>query len=94
MLTASLRGTGMRICYNRDEMVELTGTWDGERDGGGRPLVPNEVLAELAKATNEQAWNVLAREDHERSFVGGWRQTRPGGVLVGRAVTAQFLPQR
>lgn len=84
----------MRIGYSRDEMVALTATWDGERDEAGRPRVPDDVLAALAEATSEQAWGVLHREGHERSFVGGWRETQPGTILVGRAVTAQFLPYR
>jgi 4-hydroxy-4-methyl-2-oxoglutarate aldolase len=29
-----------------------------------------------------------------RQFAGGWRETHPGTILVGRAVTAQFLPHR
>lgn len=84
----------MRIGCSREEMIALTASWTGERGEDGRPLVPDQVLAELTEATSEQAWGVLTREGHERSFVGGWRETRPGTILVGRAVTAQFLPHR
>ncbi|WP_433296163.1 hypothetical protein ACQPZQ_15365 [Pseudonocardia sp. CA-142604] len=29
-----------------------------------------------------------------RQFAGEWRETHPGTVIVGRAVTAQLLPHR
>ena len=84
----------MRIQPTAEDLVELTSTWTGERFPDGRPRVPDDVLERLRQATTEQAWSVLLKEGFERQFAGGWRQTHPGNVLVGRAVTAQFLPHR
>lgn len=84
----------MRIQPTREDLIELTDSWTGERFPDGRPRVPDEVLELLRKTTTEQAWSVLFREGFERQFAGGWRETHPGNVLVGRAVTAQFLPHR
>lgn len=84
----------MRITPQPAELIELTRAWDGERFHTGRPRVPDAVLATLRKATNEQAWVVLREAGYDRQFAGGWMQTHPGTVLVGRAVTSQFLPQR
>jgi regulator of RNase E activity RraA len=84
----------MRVHPTRDELVELTGGWTGDRFPDGRPRVPDEVIERLRDATNEQAWGVLESAGYDRQFAGGWRQTRPGDTLVGRAVTAQFLPHR
>jgi 4-hydroxy-4-methyl-2-oxoglutarate aldolase len=84
----------MRIQPTREDLVELTDSWPGERFPDGRPRVPDDVLELLRKATTEQAWSVLFKEGFERQFAGGWRETHPGTILVGRAVTAQFLPHR
>jgi 4-hydroxy-4-methyl-2-oxoglutarate aldolase len=67
---------------------------DRERFPDGRPRVPDGILHRLRNATTEQAWSVLQDERFERQFAGGWRQTHPGTIIVGRAVTAQFLPHR
>lgn len=84
----------MRIQPTREDLIELTGSWSGERFPGGRPRVPDDVVEQLRKATTEQAWGVLFKEGFERQFAGGWKQTHPGNILVGRAVTASFLPHR
>lgn len=84
----------MRIAPTRDDLIELTSEWTGDRFPDGRPRVPDEILLELKDATTEQAWSVLRRHGYERQFAGGWRQTHPGVVIVGRAVTSQFLPHR
>jgi regulator of RNase E activity RraA len=36
----------------------------------------------------------LRAHDYHRQFAGGWMQTRPGHIVVGRAVTSVFLPHR
>ncbi|HEX3815082.1 MAG TPA: hypothetical protein VHX59_19785 [Mycobacteriales bacterium] len=84
----------MRVQPSQQEMVELTSQWTGERFADGRPRVPDDVLRRLKGATTEQAWGVLRRAGFDRQFVGGWQQSHPGNILVGRAVTSQFLPHR
>lgn len=84
----------MRIQPTAEDLIELTSSWAGERFPDGRPRVPDDVLECLRKTTTEQAWSVLLKEGFDRQFAGGWRQTHPGTILVGRAVTSQFLPHR
>lgn len=75
-------------------MLALSPDWAGERFADGRPRVPDSVLGQMRQATTEQAWSVLHSNGYDRSFSGGWKQTNPGKVIAGRAVTAQFLPHR
>ncbi|MGP4014413.1 RraA family protein [Saccharopolyspora sp. 5N708] len=84
----------MRIQPTHDDLLRLTAAWSGERFADGRPRVADEVLARLREATTEEAWSTLRQAGYDRQFAGGWRETHPGAVLVGRAVTAQFLPHR
>lgn len=84
----------MRIAPTKEDLVELTSAWTGDRFPDGRPRVPDDVLARLRRATTEQAWGTMRREGYERQFSGGWRESHPGTIMVGRAVTSQFLPHR
>lgn len=84
----------IRIAPTEADLIELTAQWTGERFPDGRPKVPDDVLTRLREATTEQAWSVLRHAGYDRQFSGGWRQTHPGNILVGRAVTSQFVPQR
>lgn len=84
----------MRVHPRQERLSDLTAAWTGDRDDFGRPWVPEAVIGALAWATTEHAWRVLHLAGYDRQFAGGWRQTQPGRVIVGRAVTAQFLPHR
>ncbi|MDQ1736161.1 MAG: hypothetical protein QOH56_2412 [Pseudonocardiales bacterium] len=84
----------MQITPKPADLVELTAEWTGERFDSGRPRVPDDVLKTLSNATIEQAWGVLREEGYHRQYAGGWFETQPGTVLVGRAVTSMFLPHR
>lgn len=77
-----------------DTMLALTSQWEGERFDDGRPRVSDAVLEELRTATTEAIWTVLWDEGFEHQFEGDWHVTHPGRRLIGRAVTAQFLPRR
>jgi len=84
----------MHIQPTPAELEALTPLNPFGRFPDGRPRVPDDVLDRLGQATTEQAWSVLRSRGYSFQFEGGWRQSHPGRVTVGRAVTAQFLPYR
>lgn len=84
----------MHIQPTPDQIIAMTPLNPFDRFPDGRPRVPDELLDQLARATAEQAWRVLDLEGYRYQFEGGWRETHPGKVLVGRSVTAQFIPFR
>ena len=84
----------MHVQPDPDWITALTPLWQGERFASGRPRVPDAVLDRLRTASTEQAWSVLRKHGYHRQFAGGWFETHPGRVLVGRAVTSVFLPHR
>lgn len=84
----------MPIQPTREELTSLTSRCPFGRFDDGRPRVPDDLLDRLLHATTEQAWKVMDTEGYRFQFAGGWRETRPGRITVGRAVTAQFLPYR
>ena len=79
---------------SREELVEYTPEWNGERFPDGRPRVPDDIVERMRQVSVTQAWGVLSGEGYDWQYEGGWQCTHPGGVLVGRAVTALYMPRR
>ncbi len=77
-----------------DEIVDYTYLWTGERFADGRPKVPDSLLERVAHVTLTQAWGVLRNEGYHWQYEDGFVCTHPGGVLVGRALTAMYMPRR
>jgi regulator of RNase E activity RraA len=84
----------MRIQPSREDLIALTKPYAAERFEDGRPRVPDDLIERMKLVTTEEAWGVLRRNGYHRQFEGGWMETHSGTILVGRAVTAQFLPHR
>src|SRR4051812_39477834 len=77
---------------SKEELVFLTPLWKGERFADGRPKVPDDLLNRMKRVTMEEAWAVLKGENFKHQYDDGWQCINPDSVLVGRAVTAQFVP--
>lgn len=72
----------------------LTPEWKGERSPDGRPKVPDIMLEHLQSATLEQIWGYLGRKGFRNQVEKDWIILKPGETMVGRVVTAQFMPSR
>ena len=48
----------------RDEIIEFTPLWEGERFENGRPKVSDDLLERMKKVTLTQAWGVLRGEEY------------------------------
>ena len=44
---------------HREDIIQITPLWKGERMEDGRPKVPKSVLERLRKVTLEEAWGTL-----------------------------------
>ncbi len=80
--------------FSREQRIEFTREWKGERFPDGRPRIPDELLARFKNVTAEEAWGVLMGSGYRQQFEGGWQVINQGERLVGRAVTAVFMPLR
>jgi len=80
--------------FSKDQRVEFTPEWHGDRFPDGRPNVSDAILARLTDVTADEAWDVLQDAGYHNQFEGGWKVINPGQRLVGRVVTAVFLPRR
>ena len=79
---------------DREDIIQLTPLWKGERFPDGRPRVSDDILRRLKNVITEEAWSVLWRAGYEFQFEGNWTRLHPDRVLVGRAVTGVFVPRR
>ena len=84
----------MHIQPSSETLNELTQLNPFPRFADGRPRVPDDLLIRMKRVTTEEAWAVLHKHGYDRQFEGNWQETHPGHTLVGRVVTAQFLPHR
>ena len=75
-------------------MVAYTRQYEGDRFGDGRPRVPDAVLERMKQVTCEQAWGLLRDRGYNNQYQGKWVTTHENPVLVGRAVTCNFIPHR
>ncbi len=92
LLTSFQRVQGQQI--SKAELVFLTPEWKGERFADGRPKVPDAILKRMKLVTLEEAWAVLKGDNYKHQYDDGWQMINPDSVLVGRAVTAIFMPGR
>jgi regulator of RNase E activity RraA len=78
----------------KEALIQYTPEWKGERFADGRPKVPDGILKRMRNVTLEEAWAVLRNEGFNHQYEDGWLSIHPDKVLVGRALTAQWLPGR
>ncbi len=78
----------------KEQLLFLTREWKGDRFADGRPKVPDSILNRMKLVTLEEAWAVLRNENYKHQYDDGWQSINPDSVLVGRAVTATFMPGR
>ncbi len=83
-----------QIQISKEQLIALTPLWKGERFVDGRPKAPDSLLDRLRNVTLEEAWAVLRNENYKFQYADNWQMINPDSVLVGRAVTATFMPGR
>jgi 4-hydroxy-4-methyl-2-oxoglutarate aldolase len=97
LLFAVLAGTGLQaqvLQLSREQLMEYTKQNPFERSADGRPKVPDDLLKKLEDVSAEEVWTVLSRHNYNNQFEGHWHILHPEKHLIGRAVTAQFMPFR
>jgi regulator of RNase E activity RraA len=76
------------------QLIEYTPDWKGERFPDGRPKVPDAILDRMKNVTLEEAWAVVTGAGFSHQYDDNWVSIHPQNVLVGRALTSQWLPGR
>lgn len=79
---------------SKEELIFLTPSWKGERFPDGRPKVSDNILRRMKSVSVEEAWATMKNAGFAYQIAEGWKMINPDSVLVGRAVTATFMPGR
>lgn len=86
---------GQAFRWTREETIHYTPKNPFERFEDGRPKVPKALLEKVKELSVEEAWGILRAKGYNFQYAGsGFKVLHPGKKLVGRAVTAQYLPLR
>jgi 4-hydroxy-4-methyl-2-oxoglutarate aldolase len=96
-LLAAARPAAAQVgAFSKEQIVQYTSLWKGERFADGRPKVPDDILERMKEVSIEEAWGTCRSRGYNNQFEGNWvisgNSAKP--VLIGRAVTAYFHPVR
>ena len=86
--------SSQQVQITKEQLIALTPFWKGERFADGRPKVPDDILKRMKSVSVEEAWAVMKNAGYGYQVAEGWQVINPDSVLVGRAVTATFMPGR
>lgn len=100
LIAAGLAGSlapanGQVFRLSREQLIKYTANSPFGRFPDGRPKVDDKLLERVRGLSLEEAWNILLQKGYKHQYAGwDFEVLHPGKVLVGRAVTAQYLPVR
>lgn len=88
------QGKAQHVQITKEELIALTPEWKGERFPDGRPKVPDNIIKRMKAVSVEEAWATMSNAGYRYQIAESWEVINPDSVLVGRAVTATFMPGR
>lgn len=83
-----------QVKLTHEQMLFYTSEWKGERFPDGRPKVPDDLLSRVLDVSIEDLWDFLRGEGYHCQFEGNWQALHIDKPFSGRALTAQYMPDR
>lgn len=93
-LCTAMLANAQQITPTADMIKLYTADWKGERLADGRPKVADRILNRLKDVSMEEAWGYLRNKGYLNQYENDWIVIRPDSAMVGRVVTAQYMPLR
>lgn len=77
-------------------VMQCTPKWTGARMEDGRPLVPDDILERMKNVSVTMAWTVTRNAGYRNCYETGlgWQVMYPDQAIVGRVLTAQYIPMQ
>lgn len=98
IIIAAILLTFSRVTFaqtiSKEELIFFTSEWKGERFADGRPKIPDDLVNRAKNIGIEEAWTVLRNEGYNNQFERNWKMVHDDVNVVGRVLTAQFMPSR
>lgn len=83
-----------QVKMTKDQILFYTSDWKGPRFPDGRPKLPDDLLQRASSMTIEDVWGYLESRGYHSQFEGNWQALHLDKPIVGRALTAQYMPTR
>lgn len=83
-----------QVVATKNEILYYTYMWDGERLSAGRPMVSDNLIDRLKNIKVEDVWQLLNELGYRNQFESGWEMIHDDVPIVGRVLTAQYMPRR
>jgi len=73
---------------------QCTPKWTGPRLADGRPKVSDSILERMKNVSVTMAWGIVRQAGYMNCYETGlgWHVLRPDEAIVGRVLTAQYMP--
>jgi len=84
---------GQVFRLSKEQLIRYTAQNPFERFPDGRPKVPDALLEKMKDMSSEEVLG-LNQRGFRNQWEAGWQVLHPNKILVGRAVTVQFMPLR
>jgi regulator of RNase E activity RraA len=94
VFTFAFIATTFAQTMQKDELIFLTSEWKGERFPDGRPKVSDDLINRARNIGIEEAWTILRNEGYVNQFERHWKMVNDTTPVIGRVVTAMFMPTR
>jgi 4-hydroxy-4-methyl-2-oxoglutarate aldolase len=83
-----------QVKMSRQQILFYTSDWKGERFPDGRPKISDSVVQRAANVSLEDLWDFLQSRGYHCQYDNGWQALHIDRAMVGRALTAQYMPAR
>ena len=82
------------VISSRTRVMTSTAGWTGPRAEDGRPYVSDDILKRMRNVSVTQAWSIVRTAGYVSCYenAGGWNIMYPDQTIVGRVLTAQYMP--
>jgi len=77
-----------------EAVLRCTPAWTGPRMEDGRPYVPDGIIERMKNVSVTMAWSIVRGAGYNNCYenAAGWVVMYPDKAIVGRVLTAQYMP--
>jgi 4-hydroxy-4-methyl-2-oxoglutarate aldolase len=93
-IQAEDQGVEPLVISSRETVFRCTPTWTGPRMEDGRPYVSDDILKRMKNVSITMAWGIVRGAGYRNCYenAAGWTVMYPDEAVVGRVLTAQYMP--
>jgi len=93
-IQAEDEGVEPPVLSGRQNVLQCTPGWTGPRMEDGRPYVSDDILKRMKNVSVTQAWGIVRGAGYLNCYenAAGWAVMYPDKAIVGRVLTAQYMP--